>query len=392
MFEAATLESYITSEVQAVSKRKEKTKEGSIKAPVSKSSDSPSAKYVDPFDWNCGGRTPCSRRLELLILRCLVMDFKDRITARELLAETRKGLSEVRHELEEEYGLEADPVIYIDSKKEPKRLPNSYPFRLDYHGSEIEGTRYGSYVASRDKPPLLMEEYFPELFKDGPAPMRFPMRDNYYRKARKYMNLDHFRMPWETADEWNARERGWPADRKRDDEGDDEIDDESDDQSDDESDDEGGDEGNTGSGDTGKHDRNGGETDNISIFSQEEPASDADLAGNEWMIVEPEEIEFLKEERGDINHTWENEAEDTKDEYDYNKKTAEEELRITLRAKLAERRKKDIEESIREKASAPRTKRRKLSKRRSLTPKSDEDSEYQPSQPKGRRSRIRRLN
>lgn len=324
MFEAVTLEDHIASSViaknkqkakpkdhiassvKAKNKQKEKAKEGCVKAAGSKSLGSPKAEDSDLFDWRCQGRTPCSRRLELLILRCLERNVKDRITARELLSETRKALSEIRHELEEGYGLDAGPVVNSDGKKESKRLPDDYPFKLSYHGSEIEGTSYGNYVCKFNKRPYLQNDYFPELYTEGLYPMRFPMRDDF-KCTMASEDLDHLRMPWETADEWNARERDWP-------------------------------------GVEGKYDPSDPFAD-IDLFELEQPPSDADGAGHEWTTDE-ETKTVLKNQRNEENRAWATEAKQRKKDNAQVKKKAEMKLREALFARLAERKKRNRGERV----------------------------------------------
>lgn len=320
MFEAVTLEDHVTSQIVASYKQKGKMKEESAKVEGSKSSDLSRAED-HLFDWRCRGRTPCSQRLELLILRCLKGNVKDRITAPELLSETRKALSQIRHELKKEYGLDAGPRIDSDGKKKPTRLPNGYPFKLDYHGSEIEGTPYGNYVCSFRKPPYLQDYYFPELYVEGSAPMRFPMREDFKSINRK--NLDHLRMPWETADEWNARERDWAGDKS-------------------------GKEGNDKSDDM----------DNISLYSVEQPASDADGAGNEWMTDSETKAE-LEDAHAAEDDLWAPEAEQKlEDDAQTKKKAKKAAIKFSKRllARLAKRRNQNRDES----PSPPREKRRKL--------------------------------
>lgn len=276
MFESVTLRAHLTSEIIASKKQKEKMKEDSTQEAGSQSPHSPIAEDTDIFDWNCGGRTPCSRRLELLILRCLETNVNDRITAHELFLETRRALSEVRHKLKKEYGPAARPAIDSEGKKKPSRLRRSHTFKLYYLGNEIGGMPYGNFISDASNPPYLNDDYFPELYKDELAPLRFPMRENFCCKMETE-DLDHFRMPWETDEEWNKRERDWPAWPS-------------------------------------DPDDNGIDESGIDLFEQEEPPSDADNAGNEWITDSAVERDMASE-RDKEEGAWEAESFYTQPEY-----------------------------------------------------------------------------
>lgn len=178
----------------------------------------------------------------------------------------------------------------------------------------------------------MQDDYFPELFKEEAAPKRIPMREAFY-STEKEKNFDHFRIPWETAAEWNARKRGWPCD--------DESDDESDDERGDESGDESGAETGDENGDEGGNDRHGVEMDQISLFSVEEPASDADGAGHEWAIDTEAAME-LKGVREYWEESWAAEAEETQEDDAQAKKKAVKEMRNTLWEKSGEQREKVV--------------------------------------------------
>lgn len=328
MFESATLKALLDSKITAFNKQK---KNENAQVAGSQSSHSPRAEDADIFDWNCGGRTPCSRRLEMLILRCLEPDVNDRITAHELFLETRKALSEVRDWLKKDYGLDARPAIHSDGKKEPIVLPEFCSFKLSYRGSDIEGMPYGNYISDINNRPYLNDEYFPDLYTEGWAPMRFPMRKDFCCRLETE-DLDHFRMPWETDNEWDERERDWPP--------------------------------------LVEPDENGYDENGMDLFELEQPASDADGAGNEWK-TDAEVKEAMKDEREEEEGAWKLEASHKKTEYTEAKKKATTKLCKTLREKLAEqakRKAKDRGEWVSPPATPP-------AKRQKLTATVDEDDE-----------------
>lgn len=169
------------------------------------------------FQWRCGGVTPISKRLELLILKCLAEDPDDRPTVDQLLRETRDGLLEIRNEEERGRGIESGP--YLAAKKyEAREPPNNYPHTLYYKGSDVQYAPFGLYQPSSTFPPDTLGTYFPEFFGDNLDPLLFPGKDDALRHLARtgsdaiHLELQDRRMPWETDSDFAARYRDWPQD------------------------------------------------------------------------------------------------------------------------------------------------------------------------------------